>query len=343
LVLLQKENLQKIVSSFRNKSVLVVGDLMVDRYVSISARKLSREAPIPVGDFQEEKLNLGGAGNLANNIVALGGKANVVGFVGKDTQGEWIKNALSNLHADVNSIHENSRPTTLKTRYFVNGSQYLRVDREIRSDISQDLSDSLLESIKKFLPNCDIVAIADYDKGAITSYLVDSLVSAAKKADKKMIAQPKVRHYLDLRGVDYIKSNEREASIVTGISVLNESGLKNIATNLETRLEYKGLILTRGEKGITVFEDNDMVTIPPLTSPSQFARSVGIRDAMTSVMTLALASGSNAFEAAALSNIAAAKRGERVGTIVVNPSDMTEMMSDVERTLETAVQIPVRR
>ncbi len=316
---------------------------MVDRYVSISARKLSREAPIPVGDFQEEKLNLGGAGNLANNIVALGGKTDVVGFVGKDTQGEWISNALSSLHVDTDSVKTNSRPTTLKTRYFVNGSQYLRVDREVRSDIGQELSDTLLKSANALLSRCDIVAIADYDKGTITSYLVDNLVSAAKAAGKKIIAQPKVKHYLDLRGVDYIKSNEREASIVTGIAILNESGLRNIATNLETRLEYKGLILTRGERGITVFEENNMVTIPPLSSPGEFARSVGIRDAMTSVMTLALASGSNAFEAAALSNMAAAKRGERVGTVVVNASDIMEMIGAAEKALAAVGQVPVRR
>ncbi len=316
---------------------------MVDRYVSIRARKLSREAPIPVGDFQEEKLNLGGAGNLANNIVALGGKAEVVGFVGKDTQGEWIRSALTRVAVDTDSIQTNSRPTTLKTRYFVNGSQYLRVDREVRSDISQELSDALLKSTSSLLAECDIVAIADYDKGTITSYLVDSVVSAAKTAGKKIIAQPKVRHYLDLRGVDYIKSNEREASIVTGISVFNESGLKNIATNLSTRLDYKGLMLTRGEKGITVFEENNMVTIPPFTSPGEFARAVGIRDAMTSVMTLALASGSNAFEAAALSNIAAAKRAERVGTVVVNAEDIMEKLGTIEKTLEAVVEVPVRR
>ena len=122
---------------------------------------------------------------------------------------------------------------------------------------------------------------------------------------------------MDLRGVDYIKSNEREASIATGISVLNESGLKNIATNLTTRLDCKAIILTRSERGITVFEQNQMTTIPPMLSSNQFARPVGVRDAMTSAITLSLASGSNSFEAAALGNLAAAIPGERAGTIVV--------------------------
>lgn len=343
MAVLERNKLEDIVSSFKDKSVLVIGDLMVDRYVSITARKLSREAPVPVGDLHDEKLNLGGAGNLANNIANLGGKVKIAGFVGKDSQGEWIKSSLDKLGVDSNGIETSDRPTTLKTRYIVNGFQYLRVDREIRSDISAELSDSVMKSVQNFIPECDIVAIADYDKGTITSYLVDSVVSSARKSGKVIIAQPKVRHYMDLRGVDYVKSNEREASIATGISVLNESGLKNIATNLSTRLEYKGLILTRGERGITVFEQNHMVTIPPLIPPNEFSRAVGLRDAMTSVITLALASGANSIEAAALSNIAAAKRADRVGTVVVSSDDLLRTLGLSSRVLDSVVQVPLRR
>lgn|SRR5487761_30108 len=343
LALLEKQRLHEIISGFRGKTVLVIGDLILDRYVSISARKLSREAPVPVGDFQGEKMSLGGAGNLANNIRNLGAKVQVVGFLGKDEQGQWISEGLGKIGIDASSIEIASRPTSLKTRYVVNGVQYLRVDREIRSDINSELSDKLMRSVGRMIPDSDIVAIADYDKGAITPYFVDMIVAASKGAGKKIIAQPKVRHYLDLRGVDYIKSNEREASIATGISVLNESGLRNIATNLETQLEYKGLILTRGEQGITVFEQNVMSTIPPLISSNEFARAVGLRDAMTSVITLALASGANSFESAALSNIAAAKRAERVGTFVVNTDDILQNLITSDKVLSTVVQVPVRR
>jgi rfaE bifunctional protein kinase chain/domain len=343
LALLEKDKLYEIVSGFRGKSVLVIGDLILDRYVSISARKLSREAPVPVGDLDGEKMSLGGAGNLANNIRNLGAKVHVVGLVGKDEQGRWISDALGKIGVDPSSVEIASRPTSLKTRYFVNGVQYLRVDREVRSDISSELSDKLMRSVERILPETDIVAIADYDKGGITPYYVDMIVAAAKTAGKKILAQPKVRHYLDLRGVDYVKSNEREASIATGISVLNESGLRNIATYLETQLGYKGLILTRGEQGITVFELNTMSTIPPLISSNEFARAVGLRDAMTSVITLALASGASSFESAALSNIAAAQRAEKVGTLVLNPDDILQNLGTFDKVLSAVVQVPVRR
>ncbi len=343
MALLEKERLQEIVYEFPGKSILVVGDLMVDRYVSITARKLSREAPVPVGDFRGEKFSLGGAANLANNIVALGGKADVVGFVGHDTQGDWIAKALSDLDVNAERIKKYDRPTTLKTRYIVNGFQVLRVDREIRSDIGLELSDSLIGSFDSLVSDCDMVAIADYDKGTVTPYLIERLVAKAQAAGKKIIAQPKVRHYLDLRGVDYIKSNEREASIATGISVLNETGLRNIATNLGTRLDCKALILTRAERGITVFEQNHMSTIPPLLSSNEFARAVGLRDAMTSVITLALASGANSFEAAALSNIAAAIRGDRAGTVVVSTEEIVQNLGAAQKILGHVVQVPVRR
>ena len=343
MAILQKEKLHEIVSRFSGKRVLVVGDMIVDRYVSIAARKLSREAPVPVGDLQGEKLSLGGAANLANNIVALGGKADAVGFVGDDSQGEWIKNTLRDEGIDATHLGLYDRPTTLKTRYVVNGFQVLRVDREVRSDTSNSLSDMLVKEVESLVPSCDIVALADYDKGAITSYFIDAIVSCARTAGKKIIAQPKVRHYMDLRGVDYIKSNEREASIATGISVLNESGLKNIATNLTTRLDCKSIILTRSERGITVFEQNQMTTIPPMLSSKQFARPVGVRDAMTSAITLSLASGSNSFEAAALGNLAAAIQGERAGTIVVSIDDIIRNLDASDRVLERVMQVPVRR
>ncbi|HZW58088.1 MAG TPA: PfkB family carbohydrate kinase [Nitrososphaerales archaeon] len=343
MALFQKERLQELILQFAGKRVLVVGDMIVDRYVSITARKLSREAPVPVGDLQGEKLSLGGAGNLASNIIALGGKADVLGFVGNDAQGEWIKKTLSDQGVDSTHIGTYDRPTTLKSRYIVNGSQVLRVDREVRSDTSTELSDGLLKSAERLISGCDIVAVADYDKGAITSYFIDSLVTFAKTAGKRIIAQPKVRHYMDLRSVDYIKSNEREASIATGISVLNESGLKNIATNLTTRLECKSIILTRSERGITVFEQNQMATIPPLISARQFARPVGVRDAMTSAITLSLACGSNSFEAAALGNLAAAIPGESAGTMVISAKDISQNLESADRILARVIQQPVRR
>lgn len=343
LAVLEKGRLQDIVAGFEGKSVLVVGDLMVDRYQSILARKISREAPVPVGDLQGERLSLGGAGNLANNILSLGGMARVLGFVGEDSQGEWIRKDLSEAGVDVSGIESFKRPTTLKTRYIVNGFQVLRVDREVRSDIDIDLSDQLLKHAPDFLASSDILAVADYDKGTVTSYLIDALVAEAKKSGKRIIAQPKVRHYLDFRGVDYVKSNEREASIATGISVLNETGLRNIATNLTTRLGCRAIILTRSERGITVFEQNNMTTIPPMLPPSEFSRPVGVRDAMTSVFSLSIASGANAFEAAALSNLAAAIRGQREGTIVVSSKDISQNLDKAEKVLDQVVQVPVRR
>lgn len=343
MTLIEKNRLHEIVSLSKGKSVLVVGDLILDKYVSIEARKISREAPVPVGDLQGERLSLGGAANLANNISSLGGKVQMLGYVGADPEGEWIRRALSDKGIGTTGIETYNRPTSLKTRYMVNGVQFLRVDREIRSDTSGELSDKLLGHADSFVRDSDIVAFADYDKGAITSYLIDSLVTLAKAAGKKTISQPKVRHYLDYRGVDIIKSNEREASIATGISVLNDTGLRNIATNLTTRLGCKAIILTRSERGITVVEQNSMTTIPTIAIPNQYARPVGVRDAMTSVLTLAVAAGANSVEGAALANLAASLRGDRSGTIVLSADEIVQNISSAEKALNSVSPVPVRR
>jgi len=125
----------RIIDGFQDKTVLVIGDLMVDRYVRSQGRKLSREAPVPVADFISEELVLGGAANLANNLVALGAKVRVIGVVGNDEPGKWIQEELEKKGVDISGAVVNSRPTSLKTRFILNHRQYLRIDKESRTDV----------------------------------------------------------------------------------------------------------------------------------------------------------------------------------------------------------------
>jgi D-beta-D-heptose 7-phosphate kinase/D-beta-D-heptose 1-phosphate adenosyltransferase len=341
--LLHKDRLDQVLKSFNGKRILVVGDLMVDRYVEVAARKISREAPVPVGDLKGESSFLGGAGNLASNIVALGGRASVAGVIGEDSQGDWVLKALRDKGIDPSAVVLNSRPTTLKTRYIVNQFQVLRIDRELRSDVEVEITDRMLESITNILPAVDYVAVADYDKGAVTAALIDGLVELSKQGRKGVIAQPKVRHYLDFRGVNQIKSNEREASIATGISVLNETGLRNIGINLMQRLECNSILLTRGEKGMTLFEENLITNVPPLLGSKNYLRAVGVRDAVTSVIALGVSAGASMLEATALGNIAAAVKGDAVGTVVVTVENLRSHLEDTNRIFDQIVEVPVRR
>ena len=337
-----KERLKEILKGISGKRVLVIGDLMVDHYVETAARKLSREAPIPVSDVIAENSFPGGGANLAANITSLGGKAMVVGIVGNDYEGEQLKKMLKEQGIDTSGIITTTRPTSLKTRYFLDNRQHFRIDREVRNDVDKSIIDELIIAFQSYQAKVDCIAISDYDKGTITPKLINRAVSFAKSQNIPIVGQPKIKHYLDFIGFTCVKSNIGEASKATGISIINESSLHNIGIHLLTKIECKSLILTRGSKGLMLFEGNNMVQIPALTPSKEFRRAIGIRDAMTAVLALSITAGANVLEASVLSNIAAAVSRVGAQTLALSTKDFDDYLYDKD--LEQKVtQVPLHR
>ena len=314
---------------------------MVDRYVRSQGRKLSREAPVPVADFISEELVLGGAGNLTNNLVALGAKVRIVGVVGNDEPGKWIQEELEKKAVDTSGIVVNSRPTSLKTRFILNHRQYLRIDKESRSDVEAHVTKQFLYSLDDLLEDADGVVFSDYDKGVITPELISNVVEECRVQEKKIIAQPKIRRYLDYVGVSMVKSNVREATVATGVSMVNDASLRNMGHNLMTRLECDGLLLTQSEKGMILFEKKNITSFPPFKGPKPGFNAVGVRDCMTAVLTLSILSEAPIGEAVLLAGLAASQQADTLGTVVV---DLNNLRSQASTTLELAeqiVQVPV--
>lgn len=338
-----KDRLKEILKGISGKRVLVVGDLMVDHYVETAAKKLSREAPIPVSDVIAENSFPGGGANLAVNISSLGGKVMVVGMVGNDYEGEQLKSMLKKQDIDTSGIITASRPTSLKTRYFLDNRQHFRIDREVRGDIDKDITNELADAVQSKQGNFDCVAISDYDKGTITPKLINRTVSFAKNQNIPIVGQPKVKHYMDFIGFTCVKSNIREASNATGISIMNESSLHNIGIHLMARIECKSLILTAGAKGLTVFEGNNMIKMPALTPSKEFKRAIGIRDAMMAILTVSLTAGASVLEASILSNIAAAVSSVGAQTLVLSMKDFAEYLYDGKDLEQKVTQVPLHR
>jgi D-glycero-beta-D-manno-heptose-7-phosphate kinase len=331
----------RIIDGFQDKTILVIGDLMVDRYVRSQGRKLSREAPVPVADFISEELVLGGAANLTNNLVALGAKVRVVGVVGNDEPGKWIQEELEKKAVDTSGIVVNSRPTSLKTRFILNHRQYLRIDKESRSDVESHVTKQFLYSLDDLLEDADGVVFSDYDKGVITPELISNVVEECRVQEKKVIAQPKIHHYLDYVGVSMVKSNVREATVATGVSMVNDASLRNMGHNLMTRLECEGLLLTQSEKGMILFEKKNITSFPPFKGPKPGFSAVGVRDCMTAVLTMSIVSEAPIGEAVLLAGLAASQQADTLGTVVV---DLNNLRSQANTTLELAeqiVQVPV--
>jgi D-beta-D-heptose 7-phosphate kinase/D-beta-D-heptose 1-phosphate adenosyltransferase len=331
----------RIIDGFQDKTVLVIGDLMVDRYVRSQGRKLSREAPVPVADFISEELVLGGAANLANNLVALGAKVRVLGVVGNDEPGKWIQEELEKKGVDISGAVVNSRPTSLKTRFILNHRQYLRIDKESRTDVESHVTKQFLYSLDDLLEDADGIVFSDYDKGVITPELISNVVEECRVQEKKVVAQPKVRHYLDYVGVSMVKSNVREATIATGVSMVNDTSLRNMGHNLMTRLECEGLLLTRSEQGMILFEKKNITSFPPFKGPKPGFNAVGVRDCMTAVLAMSIVSEAPIGEAVLLAGLAASQHTDNLGTVVVDLNDLRSQASTTLELAEQIVQVPV--
>ena len=334
-------DLTRVLDSFRHKSILVIGDLMVDRYVVSQGRKLSREAPVPVADYISEELVLGGAANLTNNLVALGAKVKVLGVVGSDEAGKWLQDELKRKSVDLSGVVVNQRPTSLKTRFILNHRQYLRIDKESRSDVDTHVTKQFLSTLKPLVEGTDGIVFSDYDKGVITPELISNVVEDVRQQGKKVVAQPKVRHYLDYIGVSMVKSNVREAAIATGMSLVNDSSLRNMGHNLMSRLECDSVLLTRSEQGMILFEKKNITNFPAFKGPKPGFNAVGVRDCQTAVLACSIATGAPVRTAVLLAGLAASQQADKIGTVVV---DLNELRSQADTTVELAeriVQVPV--
>jgi len=243
---LEKEKLLGLLGQFQGRKILVVGDLIVSRFVEVAARKLSREAPVPAGDYMGETFLPGGAANLTRELVSLGASVSLVGLVGSDEYGNWLKSEFTKYGVSHSGIvTDNSRPTSLRTWIMVNTFHSLRIDREDRRDVPLAMARKLLAEAEPQVKDSDCVVLSDYDRGAITSFLINGIVDAAHSAGKIVVAQPKMHHYLDFSGVTYVKSNLEEAAHATGMAIVNETSLRNMGVNLLSRLDCKAILITR--------------------------------------------------------------------------------------------------
>lgn len=306
---------------FPETGVLVIGDLMIDHYIWGKVNRISPEAPVPVVEVLEENLILGGAANVAHNILSLGGKVFVTGVIGRDDMGRILIHKLREKGINTDGIIvEKDRPTTVKTRIIAHSQQVVRFDRETKSDISQSTLSLILEYVKKSLPEIKAIIISDYCKGTITKALVKEII---KIADSKVFvaADPKIGHFDYYKRVGLITPNIAEASSGSGINIIDEETLVTAGKTLLKRLRCKAILITKGEKGMSLFESTGKITHIPT-----FAREVydvtGAGDAVVATFTLCHSAGAKLKDAAIYANHAAGAVVGKIGTAVTTPEDI---------------------
>lgn len=315
--------IQGILKNFKNIKILVIGDLILDCYVWGKVDRISPEAPVPVVGVTKDTFMLGGAANVADNIIALGGKATVLGIAGKDRAGEILRGLLEE-RGIVSAIVEDARPTTIKTRVIAHNQQVVRFDKEDKSRLSSRVFGEIAEFLKKAVPEHDAVVISDYKKGVISSELVKKILSAAKSQKKFVAVDPKVGHFHCYKGVSLITPNIMEASQGSGIDILDEKSLIKAGKLFTTKLSCGAVLITRGEEGMSLFERNRVTHIP--TVAQKVYDVTGAGDTVIAAFTLAYASGASMEEAALIANHAAGIVVGEVGTAVATPEKLLKSM-----------------
>lgn len=312
------------ISKFEDVRVMVIGDLMVDEYIWGSVSRISPEAPVPVVSVTSESLRLGGAGNVANNIHALGGKVCLGGVVGNDEMGRKVIHDLRKMNVETKGVLvEADRITTVKTRIIAQHQQVVRYDREVVRPVQTENIKQILGLLEERLDELDAVLISDYGKGVICAPLMEGVRSLTLGAGKILAADPKVKNIPLFKQVTIITPNHYEAAEAAGRWIQNEEDLMAVGRTLLERLQAKSVLITRGEKGMTLFQrDGDVTHIP--TVAKEVYDVTGAGDTVISVLTLALAAGASPKEAAILSNYAAGIVVGEVGTATLKASELED-------------------
>jgi D-beta-D-heptose 7-phosphate kinase/D-beta-D-heptose 1-phosphate adenosyltransferase len=302
--------------------VLVIGDLMLDEFIWGKVGRISPEAPVPVVEVTGQSFHLGGAGNVAANLRALGGEAVLVGVIGKDAAGERVKEVL--LQTGVTpalAVSEGERPTTVKTRIVAHHQQIVRADREIADDLAGALEDALLVELREHLASCRAVLVSDYQKGVVTPRVMKEVRARARRLGLPVLVDPKVGHFPRYKGATLVTPNQLEAEQVTGVRIRSEADVHRAGERLLKLTGGPAALITRGEHGMSLFEAGR----PPVHIETA-ARAVfdvtGAGDTVIATLALALCADARLRDAAALANHAAGVVVGKVGTATATPAEV---------------------
>jgi len=318
-----KSSLKKVVEAFKNKRILVIGDLILDQYIWGDADRLSPEAPVPVVWAKRKTHLLGGSANVANNIVSAGGNVSLCGVAGEDENADLLLSMLKEKNIDTSFVvNEKSRPTTVKTRVLAHSQQMLRLDWESQESIHPDIINQIIALVKKNIDSFDGVIIEDYGKGVINAHLLNRLRPLLR--DKIVTVDPKEEHFKYYKQFTSLTPNTKEAEKAVFFKLKNTESILKAAAIMLKKFKLKSLLITMGEKGMGVFTKEYSYHIP--TTALEVYDVSGAGDTVIAVYTLALTAGLEYYEAAFLSNLAAGVVVGKLGTVPITKEELLEMV-----------------
>ena len=325
------QELEPIIDAIQGQPVLVIGDMVADIYLDGRISRISREAPVLVLEQVGEKIVAGGAANVVNNAATLGGNVYAVGLLGNDSSARGLKGIL-----EKNGVHtegllaDDDRPTISKTRIIAGGratvsQQIVRIDRESKKPMSPAFEAEMLRYIEVVLPQVRGVVISDYGAGTVTETIKNRLINWCREHKIPSIVDSRyaIRRF---RGIGYVKQNDAELAAAVGRELTSEEDLYAAGRELLADLDADGVLVTRGEKGMVLFERDGSAHNIPVSDKSEVFDVSGAGDTCVATVILALAAGVEPAKAAKLSNIASGIAVRKLGTSTVSDSELRQAL-----------------
>lgn len=324
-----KNDLFKIISLFDKQSALVIGDIMVDKFIWGAVSRISPEAPVPVVEINKETETLGGAGNVASNLSAFGAKSYIVGVVGDDITGKSLVELLRDKNIDPNYlVIDTNRPTIIKTRVIAVSQQLVRFDKEVKGHFSSLIEARMIKNIEEIIPKVDVVIMSDYGKGVIGKLVLKKTIELSKKCKIPVLVDPKVENFKKYKGVTSITPNLKEAIEGMGVSnIKTDEEIYDLGKKILHFLSAESVLITRSEKGMTLIHQNGKITNIPTRAKEVFDVT-GAGDTVISAMALSLSAKADLETAAEIANFAAGMVVAKLGTATTTCQELKEAISE---------------
>jgi len=318
---ISRSRLLALLQAGSEQRVAVVGDAMLDVYLRGEVSRISPEAPVPVVRVLERKLALGGAANVAQNVLAIGAECELVAAIGSDREGVQLQEMLERMDADTRSLVTVDRPTTTKTRVLARAQQVVRFDEEDDADIAGDDVRDIIGKTEAAIADADALVLQDYNKGVLTAGLIAAVMESARSAKIPVVVDPKYRNFFAYRGATIFKPNRRELEAAVGASV--DLDHPEALPAVLSRLGVENLLLTLGEEGMALIAaDGEVGRVP--TTAREVYDVVGAGDTVTAYLATMLAAGATPAEAAVIANFAAGIEVAKLGAATVSTDEVVE-------------------
>ena len=326
--MVSRNRLLAVLEKFRRRRILVVGDLMLDRFIWGDVERISPEAPVPVLRVSSESYRLGGAANVIHNIRSLGGKVAVCGVVGRDEAGRRLLQGLRGIGIPKSGVFsENDFRTTQKSRVIARPrhQQIVRLDRESQDGIGAKLRRRIRQFVEQQAARCHGIVISDYGKGVIDPELLELIADLVRRKNLICVADPKKENFIFYRNLTLVTPNREEASQAAGIDIRDEGSLRQAGRRLLEIWQAKAVLITLGSQGMSLFQPGREMRHFATEARAMFDVT-GAGDTVVAACGLALASGSSYEEAAVIGNLAAGLVGEEVGTVAVSSARLRQVI-----------------